>query len=145
MHLNHKQILIDKSIKKIPKVVFSSCSDEPLLQSRRYGVASTCLFWLFFSLNLSTDSNLSVVMKDLFPGFIGSHHRIPVWKYKALGVERVCVSVCVYFYVLRVAGFRGSCLITYLYNLQKMGLAGEGGVLPSTNLPGNTAGQELFF
>lgn len=44
----------------------------------------------------------------------------------------------------RVVRFWGSCLIIYLYNLQKKGLAKRGG-LPSTSCHGNTVGQELFF
>lgn len=58
----------------------------------------------------------SVSMKDLCAGFMGSCHRMPVWKYKKLG--------CVYVWgVSGVREFWGRCLIIYLYNLQKMGLA----------------------
>lgn len=70
----------------------------------------------------SLSAGWRVSMKDLCAGFMGSCHRMPVWEYKKLGVG------CVWRVSgVRVVRFRGSCLIIYLYNLQKMGLAERGG------------------
>lgn len=92
-----------------------------------YRVASMCLYGCCFLKSFSLWARVRAYMKDLYAGFMGPRHRIALWQYKKL---RVCVW--------RVSGwlvrFWGSCLIIYLYNLQKKGLVERRGCLLQATL-----------